>query len=82
VSAKCKKCGAPVIYAKVDRAGRLVAVDANPSAGGHLELRRDEHEGGWYCIEHIGPNGGATSGLHERHIHTCPYATHGRRGSR
>jgi len=85
-TARCRSCGAPIIWAINNRTGRKAPIDAEPAADGPIYLTSDGDTGGdpAYAIVavadrdlalHPGP-------FYTNHFMTCPNAAQHKKGSR
>lgn len=75
--AKCRTCGALVLWVTMHPGGRKNPLDPTPVAGGNIERRRGNHSDAWYG--RVVPEEERTGPLYVSHFATCPQAAQHRR---
>lgn len=77
--AKCRSCGAPIVWAINGRTGNCMPVNAKPSPDGNLRIRDDRSECGQVVVDVV--SGAEREALRVRgeaflsHFSTCPQAS-------
>jgi hypothetical protein len=75
VSASCRSCGAPIVWAKTPR-GKAMPLDATPAADGNIVLEEDNAG----AIAHVRTAAfGGVGVFHKSHFATCPNANQHRK---
>lgn len=70
---RCGSCGAPIVWRKSDRSGRVAPLDATPSERGNCALVGD-HEYMTYGPRQAEEERAAGAALYTSHFVTCPQA--------
>lgn len=70
--ARCKSCGAEIVWVKT-RSGKRMPLDARPTPNGNLEIDLAD------CVYFVTPDLNAAGKRYTSHFATCPNASEHRR---
>ena len=85
MSVACKRCGAPMVWAKNPETGKALPIDAAPDANGNIALEVGYENGKADLFanvltgDELEREPGGKRPLHKSHFATCPAASEFRR---
>lgn len=66
--AQCRSCGAPIRWVVIEKSGKRMPVDSEPSITGNIAVSGER-------ASYVTPDANATPMRHLSHFATCPNAT-------
>ena len=84
-TAKCRSCGAPIIWAVNDRTKKRAPIDAEPVEDGPVYFTHDPGDGGdpeYRVLTKAERAPGVPGPLYTNHFQTCPTREQHRKGGR